>query len=50
MKSRPFSFRVPLALYSALKAHAKKIDRSIGWILSQAAKDYLAREAKRRMK
>ena len=47
-KSRPFSFRVPVALYSDLKAHAFKTERSIGWILARAAKEYLARERKPR--
>lgn len=48
MKSRHFSFRIPLALYHDLKAHANKVDRSIGWILAQAAQDYLARASKKR--
>jgi predicted transcriptional regulator len=46
MASRPFSFRVPLALYSDLKAHSRRIDRSIGWILARAAAEYLKRNTK----
>ena len=50
MKSRPFAVRIPMELYHDLKTHAHKIERSIGWILAKAAREYLSRAAKGKLK